>query len=91
MTKPGASPVRRTPRPDRVFEDFKAASIVDSVGRVPTGSGAPSEATSATSGEVKAKAKVKSTASDKGKAKLTRTVPVKYRGTLFTRAVWVLP
>ena len=44
----GVSLVRRTPKPDRVLEDLKVASVVDSVGRVPTGSGAPPAATGAT-------------------------------------------
>ena len=68
----GASLVRWTPRPDRVLEHLKVASIVESVGRGPTGSGAPSTATSATSGE--AKAKVKRNASGKGQAMTARTV-----------------
>jgi len=43
----GACLVRQTPRPDRVLEALKVASVVDSVGRVPTGPGAPTSATSA--------------------------------------------
>ena len=51
----GAYLVRRTPRPDRVLEDLEVASLVDSLGRMPTGSGAPFSATHATSGEAQAK------------------------------------
>ena len=41
--------VRQTPRPDRLLEALKVASIVESVGRVPTGSRTPAPGTSALS------------------------------------------
>ena len=72
-----AALVRQTPRPDRLLEALKVASIVESVGRVPTGSGTPASGTCAPSDTAPAPVQSSHPGGDKAQVKRAKQAQVK--------------